>query len=58
MGDDGRAGHIPSQNESGAVERLLALRDAALRDPETRAELEACCEGLHDTRPAEPVVWP
>ncbi len=58
MGDDGRAGRVPSQNEPGAVERLQALRDSALRDPDTRAELEAFCEGLHDTRPAEPVAWP
>jgi hypothetical protein len=58
MGDDGRAGHVPSQTEPGAFERLLALRDAALRDPDTRAELDAFCEGLRDTRPAEPVAWP
>lgn len=58
MGDDGRAGHVPSQSEPGAVERLPALRDAALRDPDTRAELDAFFEGLRDTRPAEPVEWP
>ena len=58
MGDDGRAEPIPSQNEPGAVERLLELRDAALRDPDTRAELEAFCEGLHHSSPAEPVAWP
>lgn len=58
MDDDGRAGRVPSQNGPGAVERLLALRDAALRDPDTRAELDAFCEGWHDTRPAEPVAWP
>ena len=57
MGDDGRDEHVPGQDEPGAIERLLALRDAALRDTDTRAELDAFCEGLHDTRPAEPLTW-
>jgi antitoxin VapB len=53
--------------ESGAVvitpvrpsaKDLLERRDAFLQKPGFRAELDAFFEGLHDTRPAEPVVFP
>jgi len=53
--------------ESGAVvltpvrpsaSALLELRDALLQEPGFRAELDAFFEGLHDTRPAEPVDFP
>jgi antitoxin VapB len=37
---------------------LLELRDALLQAPGFRAELDALFEGLHDTRPAEPVDFP
>ncbi len=37
---------------------LLELRDALLREPGFRDELDALCEGLHDSRPAEPVDVP
>jgi toluene monooxygenase electron transfer component len=37
---------------------LLELRDALLQEPGFRAELDAFFEGLHDTRPAEPVDFP
>jgi antitoxin VapB len=37
---------------------LLELRDALLQEPGFRAELDALFEGLHDTRPAEPVDFP
>jgi antitoxin VapB len=65
----GRARQAVSQRhpESGAVvltpvrpsaSALLALRDALLQEPGFRAELDAFFEGLHDTRPAEPVDFP
>ncbi|MEB3361002.1 MAG: AbrB/MazE/SpoVT family DNA-binding domain-containing protein [Synechococcaceae cyanobacterium] len=53
--------------ESGAVvlmpvrpsaKELLELRDALLREPGFREELDAFFEGLHDTSPADPVDVP
>ncbi|MFM7392874.1 MAG: antitoxin [Cyanobium sp.] len=37
---------------------LLELRDALPQEPGFQAELDAFFEGLHDTRPAEPVDFP
>jgi antitoxin VapB len=53
--------------ESGAVvptpvrpsaKELLKLRDMLLQEPGYNEELDAFFEGLHDTRPAEPVDFP
>jgi antitoxin VapB len=53
--------------ESGAVvptpvrpsaKELLKLRDMLLQEPGFNEELDAFFEGLHDTRPAEPVDFP
>jgi antitoxin VapB len=53
--------------ESGAVvptpvrpsaKELLKLRDMLLQEPGFKEELDAFFEGLHDTRPAEPVDFP
>jgi antitoxin VapB len=52
--------------DSGAVltlvrpsaKELLELRDALLQEPGFKQELDAFFEGLHDSRPAEPVDVP
>jgi len=64
---EGTEVEIERDPETGAVvltpvrpsaSALLDLRDALLQEPGFRAELDAFCEGLHDTRPAEPVDFP
>ena len=53
--------------ESGAVvltpvrpsaKELLELRDGLLQEPGFREEIDGFFEGLHDTRPPEPVDFP
>ena len=64
---EGTEVEIARDPETGAVvltpvrpsaRALLELRDALLQEPGFPAELDAFLEGLHDTRPAEPVDFP
>jgi len=64
---EGTEVEIARDPETGAVvltpvrpsaRALLELRDALLQEPGFQAELDAFFEGLHDTRPAEPVDFP
>ena len=64
---EGTEVEIARDPETGAVvltpvrpsaRALLELRDALLQEPGFPAELDAFFEGLHDTRPAEPVDFP
>ena len=47
-----------SQAVRPSAREFLELRDALLQEPGFREELDAFFEGLHDTRPPEPVDFP
>ena len=64
---EGTEVEVQRDPESGAVvltpvrpsaSALLERRDALLQEPGFRAELDVLFEGLHDTRPADPVDFP